>query len=513
MAACPNGGVRAPLGSSGSFSFRRVDPATACGKKMKRKIILGLLLHTAACLVAGLYLTVTIGSATERVNGVIRLHQVELLRRDFLLRVKAVQADLDHAAAGRSRMAGVIDQDVTQLGAAVDSCFGCHHSDESTARLTALKSQTERYRQALAAVPPDGGAEQSEVAFGIGEDLVGQVRDIIDVTNARLQQRTLSALGDIARTRYVVYGMVLLGPLLSVLLGLVAVTGLTRPLDALVEATRRLKAGHLDHRVEGLRDEFKELSESFNEMASSLKDQMQLMQRTEQLVVVGELAAGLVHEIKNPLAGIKAATQVLSQEASLSEEDREVLRKVSREVVGLQSLLKAFLEFAKPVKPQLTDVDLNGFVESVAAFYLRSHHAGPHPCPVRIAKALGPIPPARVDPMQLQQMLLNLLLNAVDAMPNGGAVEVRTGFDHRSRQVHIEVADRGRGISPLHAEHIFRPFFTTKPGGTGLGLAVSKRLAEQHGGSISFTANPSGGTIFRIELPSGASPSDMAQIA
>jgi signal transduction histidine kinase len=148
-------------------------------------------------------------------------------------------------------------------------------------------------------------------------------------------------------------------------------------------------------------------------------------------------------------------------------------------------------------------VDVNRFVEGVAAFYLKSHAVKPH-CPVRIAKRLGELPPARVDPAQLQQILLNLLLNAVDAMPQGGDVEVRTAWDQRANEVHIEVADGGRGISPAHADQLFRPFFTTKPGGTGLGLAVSKRLAEQQGGTLRYLPNPGGGTIFRVQLPQAA---------
>jgi signal transduction histidine kinase len=106
--------------------------------------------------------------------------------------------------------------------------------------------------------------------------------------------------------------------------------------------------------------------------------------------------------------------------------------------------------------------------------------------------------------MQLQQIVLNLLLNAVEAMPEGGPIEVRTAHDVPAGAVRIEIADRGRGISAEHAHQIFQPFFTTKSGGTGLGLAVSKRLAEQQGGSITFSANPTGGTTFRVHLPRAA---------
>jgi len=103
------------------------------------------------------------------------------------------------------------------------------------------------------------------------------------------------------------------------------------------------------------------------------------------------------------------------------------------------------------------------------------------------------------DPMQLQQILLNLLLNAVDSMPNGGTLSVRTLLERES--IHIEIADTGRGVATEHVDKIFQPFFTTKPKGSGLGLAISKQLVEQHGGSITVASKPAGGAVFRVILP------------
>ena len=468
---------------------------------MKRKIVLGLVVHTLVFLAAGAYLAFKIHTATGEMERLLTLHDVELLREDFLVRLHAVQASLARGDRHRLPASRPIEEDVAQLERSITGCFACHHSDLANARLTGLRQGTEAFRASLTEAR-EGPPAAADAAFEQGEDLVGQVFQMLQVTHARLDAHTLKATKDVARTKYVAYALVLFGPLLSALMGWFAIGGLTRPLYALREATHRLERGDLEHRVEGLKDEFAELEASFNAMASSLQDQVQLMQRTEQLVVVGELAAGLVHEIKNPLAGIKAAVQVLSQEANVSDEDRAVLTRVGREVIGLECLLKGFLEFARPAKPRLADVDVNAFVESTAAFYLRSHTEAPGR-PLRIVKALVPVPAARADPMQLQQILLNLLLNAVDAMPEGGTVEVRTRCMGQDA-VCVEIADTGRGIRPEHVEEIFKPFFTTKPGGTGLGLAVSRRLAEQHGGTLSFGANPAGGSTFRICLPRSA---------
>jgi hypothetical protein len=268
----------------------------------------------------------------------------------------------------------------------------------------------------------------------------------------------------------------------------------------LLDSTRRLKRGDLDHRVAGLRDEFGELGVAFNEMAGSLKEQLSKMQRTEQMAVAGQLAAGLAHEIKNPLGGIKAAMQVLSADGSLPDADRRVLRSVIQEVARVESLIAQLLHFARPAKPQPVALDLNAVVEMTLGFHALTRAGGPAPA-IRVVTDLQPVPSTLADPAQLQQVLLNLVLNAVDSMPAGGVLEVRTGQGQPEGTLHVTVSDTGRGISAENAARLFQPFFTTKPRGTGLGLATSKQLVEGHGGSISMSPNPGGGTTFRVQLP------------
>jgi signal transduction histidine kinase len=463
---------------------------------VKRTIILSLALHTLLFLSVGGYLSFKIHYATADVHRVLRLHDVELLREDFLVRLHAVQSGLARSAVREGPTPTTVAEDLAGLERALGACFGCHHSEDATARLMGLREQTGAFRAALAADHASGG--HAVLAFEEGEQLLGQVILMVDLTHRRLGDLTAAASRELAHTRYVACALLLFGPLLSAVLGLAMLRSLTHPLDALRAATRRLQAGDLAHRVHGLEHEFGELAASFNAMASALQDEIALLQRTGQMVVVGELAAGLVHEIKNPLAGIKAAVQVLSREATVSPEDRGVLEQVAREVVGLEGLLRGFLEFARPAKPQLAEVDVNALVESTTAFFLRSHAQSANP--LRIGKDLGTVPAARTDAMQLRQILLNLLINAGEATPGGGPVEIRTRYDGAG-QVLVEVSDHGNGIRPEHADQIFRPFFTTKPKGTGLGLAVSKRLAEQHGGDLGFEPNAGGGTTFRLSLP------------
>jgi signal transduction histidine kinase len=474
---------------------------------MKRKIALGLSIYSVIFLLAGVYVVQTIRTATADLDKLITLHQVEILREHYLLQIKRVQSDLTLMDTRYSRSFDTVVLNVMNMGRTIDTCFDCHHSPRGAERLKDLKMETEKYRDALSRVltiraNAERFSVEKDTAFRTGEGLLVKVQDMIAITTSRLAENTQKAMDQISRTKYILYGLVALGPLVSALLGFIFISGLTRPVKVLVESTRKLKSGDLDHRVVGLRDEFGELASAINDMAGSLKEQMHKMQRTEQMVVVGELAAGLAHEIKNPLAGIKVAMQVLAEEASLSEEDRGVVKKVGQEVVRLESLMKNFLNFAKPAKPQLSELNLNNLLNTILAFYLKSRPVSPdRPNPVAIVKELQPVPDTMADPMQLQQIFLNLVLNAVDAMPDGGTLGVRTSFEKGPDLIHIEISDTGKGISREHADQIFQPFFTTKPKGTGLGLAISKQLIEQHGGSITAAGIPSGGSVFKIQLP------------
>jgi signal transduction histidine kinase len=474
---------------------------------VKRKIVLGLALFTVVFLLSGAWIANRIRSATGELDQLISLHQVEILREHFLLQIHRVQSDLlleetQHAAGTES-----ILYNVHEVRETLGTCFSCHHSPEVTGRLEGLRRDALEYAEALDRAQHAGGrspgaAAEREAAYLVGGRLEVHVREMIDQTASALERKTHRALGAIERTKYVLYALLGVGPILAALLGYAFISGLTRPLEVLLESTRRLERGELDHRISGLRDEFGQLEVSFNQMAGSLKDQVHRMQRAEQMAVAGQLAAGLAHEIRNPLGGIKAAMQVLSGEGHFPEADRRVLRNVIREVVHVESLMTQFLSFTRPAKPQLVELNVNDAVEMTLAFYAMSQAQSPdRPAPVRIVTDLRPVPDTLADPVQLQQVLLNLILNAVEAMPSGGQLEVRTALGERPDFVDIAVSDSGRGISRENAGRIFQPFFTTKPKGTGLGLATSKQLIEQHGGSISVAANPDGGTTFHVHLP------------
>jgi two-component system sensor histidine kinase AtoS len=228
----------------------------------------------------------------------------------------------------------------------------------------------------------------------------------------------------------------------------------------------------------------------------------QSLQRAEQMKIVGEWAAGLAHEIKNPLAGIKASIEMLAQEANISEEDKHLVNKAIDEIKRIELLIKSLLNFAKPPKPQFVLTNINEIFTKSIDFSLQ------HPSLLLnsslkfqiIRNFDNNIPKIWADPMQLQQVFLNLLLNAIEAMPKGGTLSLKTNHNPEKNTVEIEISDTGKGIANEMIDTIFQPFVTTKRKGTGLGLAITRRLIEQQGGTISVKSHPGQGTVFYLSL-------------
>lgn len=229
-----------------------------------------------------------------------------------------------------------------------------------------------------------------------------------------------------------------------------------------------------------------------------LQDSFEQIKRADRLSAIGQLAASLAHEIRNPLGSIEGAANLLEQPETPEEIRGKSLSIIRKEVQRLNRLLTGLLDFARPRRPEFRAVDLHAVLDSVVA--LVSHSA--RLAGIEIRKSISePLPQLECDAEQLKQVLLNLAINAVQSMPEGGVLELAAAAD--AATVRLMVRDYGPGIPAEEMDKIFDPFYTTKTNGTGLGLAVAQQIVTQHGGALTAKANSPHGMAFTIALPLG----------
>jgi len=302
--------------------------------------------------------------------------------------------------------------------------------------------------------------------------------------------------GGLVNRRLLIFLLLLVTLVVSLVFGIGLVSRLLSPIIRLKEGIDSLPRKGLDHRIEiASHDEIEDLAKSFNLMAAELQRSVEERVRLTRLAATGELAAALAHEIRNPLNAIGGAASYIKQnyKGSLIT---EFLSIITAEVTRINRLTSSLLAFSKPVVPQRTPSDMNRVVgESVAL--IRQEYANKG---VSLASELdGVVPLVSVDPNQMKQVLINLLVNALEATEEGGSVIVKTGTVNGT--IKVSVQDSGRGIREEDMKKVFNPFFTTKTTGTGLGLSISERIVKEHGGMLTVESSESRGSTFSVVLP------------
>ena len=242
----------------------------------------------------------------------------------------------------------------------------------------------------------------------------------------------------------------------------------------------------------------------FRDMTNVYKIQEEIL-RMDRLVSLGKLASDIAHELRNPLAGIKTTAQALSEEMSKDDSKREYLSRITKEIDRLNELLKTFFSFAKPQKLNLVYCHIKDIINEIIPFLIKEiADKGIH----FIENYHPQLPKIKVDKTQMHQAFLNLFLNAIQAMPDGGELKtevtpiVSTSLIGREQNlIKISISDTGKGIPPNILHKIFDPFFTTKPKGIGLGLSITYQIVKKHGGTIKVESELGKGTSFIINLP------------
>jgi PAS domain S-box-containing protein len=242
----------------------------------------------------------------------------------------------------------------------------------------------------------------------------------------------------------------------------------------------------------------------FRDLTNVYKIQEEIL-RMDRLVSLGKLASGIAHELRNPLAGIKTTAQALGEEMSGDDSRREYLHRITKEIDRLNDLLKTFFSFAKPQNLNLAHCHIRDIINEIIPFLIKEiADKG-----IRFIEDYHPqLPNIKVDKTQMHQVFLNLFLNAIQAMPNGGELKIEAsptisdplkGF--KQNYVRVVISDTGRGIPSQIVHKIFDPFFTTKPKGIGLGLSITYQIIKKHGGTIKVESEWEKGTSFVINLP------------
>jgi signal transduction histidine kinase len=288
-----------------------------------------------------------------------------------------------------------------------------------------------------------------------------------------------------------------------------------RPMVELQEKMDLVSEGNLDVAVSFSQrnDEIGDLGRNFNHMMRQLRESREeierlhrtQMSRAEHLATLGELATGLAHEIRNPLAGIAGVIEIVGRDLPATSPARAVVKDVRLEITRISRTLTDLLEAARPRRPEVRRSNLNTTVEH--AVMLARQQVLSRPIKIELRKAPN-LPEVEHDSDQVHQVLLNLLLNSVQAMEGAGTVHVDIGS--RDGYASVVVSDTGRGISAQNLPNIFRPFYTTRRDGTGLGLSLALRIVEDHHGRIEVSSVVGKGSQFTVLLPFGMPTAHMA---
>ncbi|OQX54632.1 MAG: hypothetical protein B5M54_04860 [Candidatus Aminicenantes bacterium 4484_214] len=311
--------------------------------------------------------------------------------------------------------------------------------------------------------------------------------------------------------------------ILLIILFLITST-IIHPVKSLVEATKKIAAGDLNHQVLiPYHDEIGELAHSFNQMTENLKKANQKLfqwgktlekrvaERTRELkeaqdsliqsaklASLGKMAAGVAHEINNPLTSILLNTHLLLEKLPPDAPQKETLELIAEETTRCASIVKGLLQFARQSPPQKSETDINSLLLSTLQL-LENQAAFQN---IEIKKSLSPhLPTLKVDQNKLKQVFWNMLINAAEAMPRGGTLTIETRLSPDQKHLEIIFSDTGVGIPQENLTKLFDPFFTTKSSGTGLGLAVSYGIIKQHQGTIKVSSQVGQGTTFFVILP------------
>lgn len=472
--------------------------------RLRTQLALFFLLTTGSVLAVGFITLWVAGRVVDRFS--VSLAQIESLSRirglqNLLSRERSSMdvVRLSRDAGERQRLTSlhrVVSTRFKELSASLDP--------ETTSDLGALARE---HDEAGAALGSPGGLDRGAklldaVAVRITDTEFGLAE------RARKTQQELDVV--VRRGAWLLFGFIFWEMFLGFLFALGAFRSMHRALSQLQEGTEAFGEGRFDHRIPASSgNELGELARSFNQMAENIKNLEASTVHMHRMSAVGQLAGGVAHEINNPLTGVLGQAQILLEKLPPEDPRRSHAEKIERAAIRCRRIVRSLLDFSRKKETHFTAFDLHETLSET----LDLCEPDVQSARVRVLREFSPLIPVMTgNTAQLQQVFLNMVSNALHAMPKGGALTVETvlaaftapGREGKLDGVEVSFQDTGCGISTEHIEHVFEPFFTTKDigKGTGLGLSVSLGIVRNHGGDIRVESEGKDkGTVFRVFLP------------
>ena len=325
------------------------------------------------------------------------------------------------------------------------------------------------------------------------------------ILEVSLDYSSAAALLKKSQTQGIIISIVALGTLAFIIIRLFDRL-INRPISRLKEKMKEVQEGNLDVEFSPSKsDEIGSLTKSFDEMTKKLKEANKKVEelfnrqivKAGHLASIGELAANLAHEIKNPIAGMKGALEIINQRTDEADPKKEIFTEMLLQIEKINHVIQDLLSYAKPKEMKISPVDPNECIQS--AIKLAKSHSNNkdihfHFTPLKEERL------AQMDCNKIQEVLLNLLLNSISSIDRYGKISIELR-EHNEKELEILFSDTGKGIKQEHLPQVFRPFFTTKKRGTGLGLSICKNIVDAHNGSIDVESAENKGTTFLIRLP------------
>ena len=478
---------------------------------MKMNILAGYGLLLFIFVGGSIIALLSITKITNRMDKLIKLHQIEILRENLIVRVQQVQS---HLYRNSSRSGDDVDSlivQVQEMDRVMDSCVGCHHSPELTQGLVGIRDMANDYKTAIsrlvtASANPKRIASIEHSAQNLGQELLSMTQGMAFTANVRLQQKTHETVSMIRKVRYALYFTLVAGLLTAFVTYVRLIKSLDRQLGTLIDATRRISGGAFQHRVD-IGDvhggECKELGEAFNTMTQNLALANRQLVQSAKLAAIGELSTNIVYEVNNPLASVLGNTGLLLKADDIPDDKKTYLKTIESEALRARGILNDLLDFSRRKPPQFVISDIAVIIQDTLLPFKdqarRSRVEIKADCP-------SGLPLVAMDRDDMKQVFSNLIHNACFSMPKGGTLTLRCrgSKDLAGKEIiAVELIDTGNGIPEDELDKIFDPVFTSrlKGDGKGLGLSISYMIVQNHGGMIEVESKVGAGSTFRVILP------------